>query len=229
MSTLEIVAIISLVMAGVCVLVVVIDLFRRPQHMWIMNAVWPLTALYAGPIGLWAYFAFGRKTSRRAVMAAKERGEEHPGKRKPEWQAVSTGATHCGSGCTLGDLCGETLVAAAGWTIAGMSIWAAWIVDFAFAYAFGIAFQYFTIKPMKGLSPGEGLVAAVKADTLSLVSWQLGMYGWMALVVFVFFGHELHKTDPVFWFMMQLAMLAGFVTSLPANWWLINKKIKERM
>jgi hypothetical protein len=34
---------------------------------------------------------------------------------------------------------------------------------------------------MRGLSPGKGLVAAVKADTLSLISWQVGMYGLMAL------------------------------------------------
>jgi hypothetical protein len=33
------------------------------------------------------------------------------------------------------------------------------------------------IVPMRGLSPGKGLVAAVKADTLSLISWQVGMYG----------------------------------------------------
>jgi hypothetical protein len=30
---------------------------------------------------------------------------------------------------------------------------------------------------------------------------------------------------PVFWFMMQLAMIAGFVTSYPVNWWLIRKQI----
>jgi hypothetical protein len=39
------------------------------------------------------------------------------------------------------------------------------------------------------------------------------MYGWMAIVIFGIFGHELPKTDPVFWFMMQIAMIAGFLTS----------------
>jgi Domain of unknown function (DUF4396) len=29
--------------------------------------------------------------------------------------------------------------------------------------------------------------------------------------------------------MMQLAMLAGFVTSYPVNWWLIRIGVKERM
>ena len=34
---------------------------------------------------------------------------------------------------------------------------------------------------------------------------------------------------PEFWFAMQLAMLAGFVTSYPVNWLLIRIGWKERM
>ena len=29
--------------------------------------------------------------------------------------------------------------------------------------------------------------------------------------------------------MMQLAMMAGFVTSYPVNWWLIRAGVKEKM
>ena len=48
-------------------------------------------------------------------------------------------------------------------TLFGHKIFAAWVVDFVAAFSFGIAFQYFTIIPMKHLSPGAGLVAALKA------------------------------------------------------------------
>jgi len=34
------------------------------------------------------------------------------------------------------------------------------------------------------------------------------MYGWMALMRFVIFGKELPKTDPSFWFLMQIGMAA---------------------
>jgi len=54
-----------------------------------------------------------------------------------------------------------------------------------FAYAFGVAIQYFTIAPMRQRSVGKGLWAAVKADTLSLTAWQVGMYRWMAVPVFL--------------------------------------------
>ena len=82
---------------------------------------------------------------------------------------------------------------------------------------------------MQHLPPGQGLLAALKADTLSLMAWQIGMYGWMAIVTFWLFGHELRKGNPVFWFMMQIGMLAGFLTSYPINWWLVRRHIKEKM
>jgi Domain of unknown function (DUF4396) len=104
-----------------------------------------------------------------------------------------------------------------------------WVVDYILALLFGIFFQYFTIAPMRNLSLGEGLVAASKADFLSLTAWQVGMYGWMAIATFLIIGHEISKTSPVFWFMMQIAMLAGFLTSYPVNWWLLRAAIKEKM
>jgi len=97
------------------------------------------------------------------------------------------------------------------------------------AFLIGITFQYHTIKPMQQLSPARGIVAALKADTLSLTAWQVGMYGWMAIATFAIFGTELDSGKPVFWFMMQIAMLAGFLTSYPVNAWLVRAGIKERM
>ncbi len=227
---LNILAIVSLILAGVCFLIIAWDLLAgHPQKMWIMNVVWPVTALYAGPLAVIAYFKAGRLSSKQSVEQAKERGEENPGKKKPFWQIVGVGATHCGSGCTLGDLAAEWIVFAAPIVIFGHKIFGSWLLDYIFAYLFGIAFQYFTIKPMQNLSPGKGIWAAIKADTLSLTAWQVGMYGWMAIATFLIFGHEIEKTSPVFWFMMQIAMLAGFLTAFPVNWLLIRKGVKEPM
>lgn len=149
---------------------------------------------------------------------------------KPFWQMVGLGATHCGSGCTLGDISAETFTVFVPIVVFGRHVIGTWILDFVLAFLFGIAFQYFTIKPMRELSVGQGLVAALKADTLSLTAWQVGMYGWMALALFVLFSPEaLPKTGPDFWFMMQVAMLTGFLTSYPVNWWLLRRGIKEKM
>jgi hypothetical protein len=222
----------SLIIGGVSSLIMVLDLARpiNRQHMWIMNLVWPITGLYAGPLALWAYYLVGRLSTRKAMQEAKKRGEQKlPGREKPFWQSAGLAATHCGSGCTLGDICAEWLIVLSPFSLFGKEIFGAWALDFTFAFAFGIAFQYFTIVPMKKLSPGKGLVEALKADTLSLTCWQLGMYGWMAVATFAIFGRELAKTDPVFWFMMQIAMLFGFMTAYPMNWWLLRRGIKEKM
>lgn len=227
---LRIISILSLGLACASALCIVIDLLAgHRQHMMIMSFVWPLTALYAGPVALLGYFTAGRSSTEKRVQQAKLRQEEPPGRRRPMWQAAALGATHCGSGCTLGDLCAGWLLYLIPFSLFGSRVFAEWTVAFVLAFLFGIIFQYFTIKPMRDLSFAQGVVAALKADALSLTAWQVGMYGWMAVAIFAIFERELHKMDPVFWFMMQLAMIAGFLLSYPVNYLLITKGLKERM
>ncbi len=166
------------------------------QHMWIMNLVWPLTALYAGVFALWTYYRVGRPMTHQAMATMKRKGAGHE---RSLWGAAALGATHCGSGCTLGDLVAELLAIFVPITLFGLEMFGTWVVAFVLAFIFGIAFQYFTIKPMRNLSVRNGLIAPLKADTASLVAWQVGMYGWMAIVTFVIFGHEIATTSPVFW------------------------------
>jgi Domain of unknown function (DUF4396) len=94
-------------------------------------------------------------------------------------------ATHCGAGCTLGDIIGEWLVFALALTIVGSSLWSEYILDFVLAYLLGIVFQYFSSAPMRQLSFGEGISAAIKADTLSSIAFQVGLFGgWHSLTSF---------------------------------------------
>lgn len=212
--------------------------------MWIVNVVWPVTALFGSVIAVWAYLRYGRLATHRKTMEAKEQGEDPPSKRlTPFPMIVAKGAAHCGSGCTLGDIIAEWLafgfpVVATwfGWKslfAEDHKLFSVWILDFIVAFLIGMAFQYFTIKPMRNLSVKDGLIQAVKADTLSLAAWQVGMYGFMAIAHFWICAHllgaELRVTRIEFWFMMQIAMLFGFATSYPVNWWLISKGVKEKM
>ena len=207
-----------------------------------MNVVWPMTALFGTVWVVWQYFTYGRLASHEKAHAAMQRHEDPPNKTQTPFPVmVANGALHCGSGCTLGDIVAEWLVFAVpaiaiafGYgSIFSDRIFAVWIVDYLFAYAFGIVFQYFTIAPMRGLSFGQGIIAAIKADTLSLTAWQIGMYGFMAIAYFAIFqdgfGVKLTTDSVEFWFMMQIAMMFGFVTAYPVNWWLISSGIKENM
>ena len=65
---------------------------------------------------------------------------------------------------------------------------------------------------------------------LSLTAFEIGLFGWMAIMVFVLFpSSPLHPISHVYWFLMQIGMILGFATSWPANVWLIRKGIKEAM
>jgi hypothetical protein len=228
---LHILSIASIVLGAVCSAAIVVDEFRRPQKMWIMNVVWPVTALFGTIIWLAAYFAWGRNAP--------------PGEDEDKTTAfpvmVMKGSSHCGAGCTLGDIIAEwaavafpTLAVWFGWhTVFNEKMFAVWIPDFIAAFGLGIVFQYFTIKPMRDLSIAQGILAAVKADIASITAWQVGMYGLMAVIQLLWFkpayGGIAAVAGPEFWFAMQLAMLAGFATSYPVNWWLIRSGMKEAM
>lgn len=185
------------------------------QQMAIMNWVWPITALWSGPFGLWAYFVVGTG--------------DGPQNRKPFAQIVAVGDLHCAAGCTVGDFVGEWVVFLTALTIAGSKLWSDYLLDFAFAYTVGIVFQYFAIAPMRNLSGWPGVMAAIKADTISLISFEIGMFAWMALTHEVLFHPPLKPISAEYWFMMQIAMAVGFVTAYPANAWLIRKGLKEAM
>jgi hypothetical protein len=53
----------------------------------------------------------------------------------------------------------------------------------------------------------------------------------MALMAFVFFPapHHLMPNSAAYWFLMQIGMIVGFVTSWPANVWLLKRGIKVAM
>ena len=86
---------------------------------------------------------------------------------------------------------------------------------------------------MRKLAPRAGLIAALKADALSLTAWQIGMYAFMACAQLCLFrrsfGIALDVNSREFWLMMQIAMICGFCTGYPVNWWLIRTAIKEAM
>jgi hypothetical protein len=215
----------------VCAVVIAVDEVRRPQAMGVMNVVWPVTALYFGVFAVWAYFVLGRKSTRAAVQSMGEMKMDGKSHAQPTMAEVAVGTSHCGAGCAIADVVSEFWIAAAGITLLGSALWAGFVIDLAAAWMLGIVFQYWAIKPMrKGISVGAAIVAAIKADTLSIVAFQVGMYAWMALVYFKLFpGPHLTAFDPRYWVMMQVAMVCGFATSLPMNWLLIRAGLKEKM
>lgn len=233
-------------------LVIAVDVLRRPQPMSIMNVTWPITGLYMPLVGWWAYARMGRAAPREHAGHQGHAGDDHHAQAdhahadqqqhqhqhehghghhhgdKPKWQSVFVSATHCGGGCTLGDVVTAPIATATGFALLGSAVLGHFALAFVGAYLFGVLFQYLPIRAMSDAGPAQALKDAIKADTLSLVAFQIGMYAWMLIALHGWMG-ELDAFTAPFWFMMQIAMLIGFATSYPANWILINRGIKHGM
>jgi hypothetical protein len=230
-------------LVSAAVILVDLMLLGYRQEMRVMNAVHPITALYLGPVWLWLYFTRARRSSSKWIAREKARLQNRyvdvaELKRESEatddaelrpWH-VTNAVSHCGAGCTLGDITGEWIVFAAGLSIAGAAVWPELMLDFVLAWTFGIAFQYFTIAPMRPELGRLGAVwSAIRADTLSIVGFQAGMSVWMILSAKVLWSPPLPIDSAAHWWMMQVAMIIGFATSWPVNRWLIGRSWKEKM
>ena len=215
----ELVAWAALGLGFASALLIAADIFLlgHRQHMAIMNVAFPLTALYMGPVALGAYLARGRP------MGRMERES------RTSWWQVSVSDSHCGAGCALGDIGGEWIVWATAWMIGSTAaLGPEYILDLPLAWIFGILFQYFVIAPLRGqvgrLAP---LGDAIKSDTLSVLSFEVGLFGWMALAQYVIWKAPIDSSSH--WFLMQIGMILGFATSWPINRWLLRHGIKEPM
>lgn len=162
------------------------------------------------------------------------RAELRPGSH-PSW-AGREPSTRRGKGretwadlCTLGDIAAEWLVFATGLTIAGKALYADFALDFAFAWLLGVIFQYFTIVPMRDIGRAKGIWAAIKADTLSILAFQVGLFLGMWIYQEVIFPPGLSKTTAAYWMLMQVSMVLGFFTAWPVNAWLVRAGLKEKM
>ncbi len=125
----------SLGVAFACALAILVDIYGRKyrQRMRIMEAVWPVTALYLGPLAVWGCRRYGLPRSQKWL---REKGlDEAP--EQPKWASTALGVTHCGAGCTLGDIVAEFVVFALALQIAGRALWPEYIGDYVLAVALG--------------------------------------------------------------------------------------------
>jgi hypothetical protein len=246
---LDAVAYAYIISAVACSLLIVYDIVIRGhrQMMSIMEYVWPITSLYLNAFGLWAYWKMGRPDSMQhsqMSMGNMQGIEEmkpmqtepkmmHHHRQKPFWESVFVSATHCGAGCEIGDFIGEWLVflLISSVVIAGSLLLTEYAVDFVFAYTLGILFQYIPIRQAKTeMTRAEAWKDAIKAESLSIIAFEVGLFGWMAFFNLALFGSNvINPSMPVYWFMMQIGMLLGHFTSYPANWFLVKWGIKAGM
>ena len=208
-------------LALLCAAAILYDVYGRGyrQRTSVMSVVWPITALYFGPLALPAYYRWGRP---RSEKWQKEHGSA-PEKSLPA--AAATGGTPGGAASAIGHVLGVPLVVFLGLTIAGQALWVMILFIAIIATVLLFAFEYFfSTVPTRGLSRGKGLGAALLIALVTVLAFDVGMGGWMLVMHFLLFMPPL--TDVTFLFLMQIGLILGFLTGYPAVLWLVRRGVK---
>lgn len=180
------------------------DLRQRNAHLpSLMKAVWTLTVLYSGLLGLAIYWSSGRK--------------EIPD--DADWRRGFRSVAHCYSGCGAGEVVGVVL------SVGILALSTGWVVamTFGFAYTFGIAL---TAGPLMqgGVAFGEALFDAFTSETASIVVMEAVAIGSDLLL-----AGEAGMGDIRFWSSLIVSLTLGLLAAYPVNLLLIKLGVKSGM
>ena len=192
------------VLSALSVAVVVHDLRRNNAHIaGLMKAVWVLTVLYSGPLGLLIYYYAGRKEIPNNSI----------------WRKGFRSVAHCYSGCGAGEVTGVTI--AAGLLVLGN--WGVALTTLAFAYLFGYAM---TFGPMvqEGVPVKEAAIDTFYSDTATIAAMEVTAIG-----VDLWLASEAVMGDVLFWTSLIVSLTVGLVAAYPVNLLLIALGVKGGM
>lgn len=140
-----------------------------------------------------------------------------------KWRQVVGSTMHCVAGDGIGILAAAVIT-----TGHGLPMWAGIVCEYAFGFLFGwTVFQTLFMKSMFG-----GYRESLKRTFISELLSMNAVMGGMTAVMVPWMTHDIaamHPTGARFWFVMSIALCAGFVVALPMNWWLVDHGLKHGM
>ncbi|MEU5953371.1 DUF4396 domain-containing protein [Streptomyces sp. NPDC047525] len=140
--------------------------------------------------------------------------EGHHGLGKVSWRMAAQATLHCLTGCAIGEVLGMVIGTALGWGNMQTMILAI-ILAFFFGYAL-------TLRGIlkAGVDFRTAFRVALAADTLSIAVMELIDNGVIALWPGAM---DAHLSDPMFWWILAIALAAAFVITTPVNKWMIGR------
>lgn len=131
---------------------------------------------------------------------------------------------HCGAGDGVGILAGAAIASV-------LQLPAIWNVALEYLLGFGFGWTMFQALSMRGEAGGSYTAALRNTFFPGLMSMNVlmaGMVPTMTLAMKYIPGAR-DPAGPVFWFVMSMALLVGFVAAYPMNWWLVCRHLKHGM
>jgi FtsP/CotA-like multicopper oxidase with cupredoxin domain len=189
------------------------DQFHGNPEPVVMKWAFVLVTLYMGPIGLLLY-----------VLADKE---PTPGGHeefiKPLWKQGVGSTVHCIAGDATGIIVAAVIVA-----LIGLPMWLDVIVEYTAGFLFGLLiFQALFMRKLMGGTYRENVARSFLPELISMNC----MMGAMApVMVLLMMGRDMRAMwpgEPLFWVVMSLGVVAGFVSAYPVNVWLVKRGLKH--
>jgi manganese oxidase len=201
------------VLAGLSTAYVAVDQFRNNPEPTVMRWGFILVTLYMGPVGLLLY-----------VLADKEpRPGEHEQFIAPLWKQGIGSTIHCVAGDATG-----IILAAVITTSLGLPMWLDLILEYVTGFACGLfIFQSLFMRSMMG---GSYLENVRKSFVPEFISMNFMMAGMAPVMSFLMMGRDMRAMDPtelVFWGVMSLGVIVGFITAYPSNVWMVARNLKH--
>jgi hypothetical protein len=131
---------------------------------------------------------------------------------------------HCVAGDGIGILVGAVISSA--FALHGLS---EVLLEYLLGFAFGwTIFQALFMRNMAGGSYARSLSSTFIPELLSMNLLMAGMVPTMVILKSELVSAA-NPTSPIFWFVMSMALLVGFIVAYPMNWWLVANHIKHGM
>lgn len=201
------------ILTALSVLFVAIDIRSTPESKVLKWGFILLTA-YTGPFGAFLYTLGCR--------------EPLPGLHERYvavlWRQVLGSTMHCVAGDGVGILAGAVIG-----SVLALSMIADIALEYVLGFGFGwTIFQALFMKDTAGGSYSKALYNTFIPELLSMNCLMAAMVPISAIAKANVPGSE-SPLSPAFWFIMSMALLAGFIAAYPMNWWLVSNHLKHGM
>ena len=192
---------------------VAIDIQSSPVSP-VMKWGFVLFTAYTGPIGAFLY-----------VLGCREPlPGTHAEYVRVRWRQVLGSTMHCVAGDGVGILAGAVIGSV-------MSLDRPLEVALEYGLGFGFGWTIFQSLFMRGMVGGSYWMALKRTFIPEFLSMNLVMTGMIPVASLLWgaIGGKQGPLTPTFWFVMSMALLAGFIVAYPINWWLVAKNLKHGM
>jgi len=201
------------ILTAMSVAYVAVDIRKTPESK-VLKWGFILLTIYTGPVGAFLY-----------VLGCRE---PLPGMHEQyvsvRWRQVLGSTMHCVAGDGVGILVGAVLGSVLSLSML-LDIGLEYILGFGFGWTI---FQALFMKDSMGGTYGKALKTTFISELLSMNCLMAGMVPVAAIVKASIPGGN-NPINPEFWFIMSMALLIGFISAYPMNWWLVSNHLKHGM